>query len=157
MLAWLTDPFQNGFTQRALLEVLVLALACGPLGVWILLYRQSYAAESISPRDAARARDRGAGGRAARARRGRRGAARGGARSRSPGATSALGGDAGVAVAVSALFGLGALLALSPEAPPRLQELLFGDLLGASLERHRGGRGPGGRRAGRARASRTGG
>jgi ABC-type Mn2+/Zn2+ transport system permease subunit len=32
---------------------------------------------------------------------------------------------------VSALFGLGALLALSPEAPPRLQELLFGDLLGA--------------------------
>ena len=43
-----------------------------------------------------------------------------------------LGGDTGVAVAVSALFGLGALLALSPEAPPRLQELLFGDLLGAS-------------------------
>ena len=34
--------------QRALVEVLVLALACGPLGVWILLYRQSYAAESIS-------------------------------------------------------------------------------------------------------------
>ena len=44
-----------------------------------------------------------------------------------------LGGDTGVAVAVSALFGLGALLALSPEAPPRLQELLFGDLLGASI------------------------
>jgi ABC-type Mn2+/Zn2+ transport system permease subunit len=42
-----------------------------------------------------------------------------------------LGGDTGVAIAVSALFGLGALLALSPEAPPRLQELLFGDLLGA--------------------------
>jgi ABC-type Mn2+/Zn2+ transport system permease subunit len=43
-----------------------------------------------------------------------------------------LGGDTGVAVAVSALFGLGALLALSPAAPPRLLELLFGDLLGAS-------------------------
>ena len=48
MLAWLPDPFQDSFTQRALLEVLVLSLACGPLGVWILLYRQSYAAESIS-------------------------------------------------------------------------------------------------------------
>ncbi len=48
MLAWLTDPFRDGFTQRALAELLVLSLACGPLGVWILLYRQSYAAESIS-------------------------------------------------------------------------------------------------------------
>jgi ABC-type Mn2+/Zn2+ transport system permease subunit len=41
-----------------------------------------------------------------------------------------LGGDVGVAVAISALFGLGAMLALSPEVPPRLGELLFGDLLG---------------------------
>jgi ABC-type Mn2+/Zn2+ transport system permease subunit len=31
---------------------------------------------------------------------------------------------------VSTLVGPGALLALSPEAPPRLEELLFGDLLG---------------------------
>ena len=43
-----------------------------------------------------------------------------------------LGSDTGVAVAVSALVGLGALMALSPDVPPRLQELLFGDLLGAS-------------------------
>ena len=41
-----------------------------------------------------------------------------------------LGADVGVAVCVSALLGLGAMLALSPDAPPRLQELLFGDLLG---------------------------
>ena len=41
-----------------------------------------------------------------------------------------IGADLGVAVAVSTLLGLGALLALSPEAPPRLEELLFGDLLG---------------------------
>ena len=33
---------------------------------------------------------------------------------------------------MSTLFGLGALLALAPEAPPRLEELLFGDLLGIS-------------------------
>ena len=40
------------------------------------------------------------------------------------------GGDVGVAVVVSGLFGLGGILALSPETPPRLGELLFGDLLG---------------------------
>ena len=48
MLDWLTDPFAGGLMQRALAEVLILALACGPLGVWVLLYRQSYAAESLS-------------------------------------------------------------------------------------------------------------
>jgi ABC-type Mn2+/Zn2+ transport system permease subunit len=35
-----------------------------------------------------------------------------------------------VAVVVSGLFGLGGMLALSPATPPRLGELLFGDLLG---------------------------
>ena len=48
MLEWLTDPFAGGLMQRALAEVLILALGCGPLGVWVLLYRQSYAAESLS-------------------------------------------------------------------------------------------------------------
>ena len=43
-----------------------------------------------------------------------------------------IGADLGVAAAVSTLFGLGALLALSPQAPPRLEELLFGDLLGTT-------------------------
>jgi ABC-type Mn2+/Zn2+ transport system permease subunit len=41
-----------------------------------------------------------------------------------------VGGEIGVAVVVSGLFGLGGILALSPETPPRLGELLFGDLLG---------------------------
>jgi ABC-type Mn2+/Zn2+ transport system permease subunit len=35
-------------------------------------------------------------------------------------------------VAISALFGVGALLALSPDVPARLGELLFGDLLGVT-------------------------
>jgi ABC-type Mn2+/Zn2+ transport system permease subunit len=131
MLTWLTDPFQDGFTQRALLEVLVLSIACGPLGVWILLYRQSYAAESMShgmlpglvlAALAGAPLVLGAAGGVLLA---------AGAISLA-GRDERLGGDTGVAVAVSALFGLGALLALSPEAPPRLQELLFGDLLGAS-------------------------
>ena len=51
-------------------------------------------------------------------------------RDRARGARRAGGGDVGVAVVVSGLFGLGGILALSPETPPRLGELLFGDLLG---------------------------
>src|SRR3954447_22852494 len=47
-LSWLLDPFSGAIMQRALAEVLLLALACGPLGVWIVLYRQSYAAEPIA-------------------------------------------------------------------------------------------------------------
>jgi ABC-type Mn2+/Zn2+ transport system permease subunit len=129
MLGWLTDPFASPLAQRALLEVLILSLACGPLGVWVLLYRDAYAAESMS-----------------------HGMLPGlvvAALTGAPlvlGATvgvlvaaagialvardERLGGDTGVAVVVSALLGLGAMLALSPETPPRLQELLFGDLLG---------------------------
>jgi ABC-type Mn2+/Zn2+ transport system permease subunit len=38
-----------------------------------------------------------------------------------------------VAVTVTALFGLGSLLALSPEVPLRIGELLFGDPLSASI------------------------
>src|SRR4051795_8119397 len=48
MLHWLVDPFADGFMRRALVEMLLLALVCGPLGVWVLLYRHSYAAESLS-------------------------------------------------------------------------------------------------------------
>jgi ABC-type Mn2+/Zn2+ transport system permease subunit len=131
MLDWLTDPFAGAIMQRALLEVLVLSLACGPLGVWILLYRDAYAAESISHGmlpglvvaalagaplllGATAGVLVAAAGIAAVAR------------------DERLGADVGVAVCVSALFGLGAMLALSPASPPRLQEILFGDLLGVT-------------------------
>src|SRR5215208_2999974 len=131
MLGWLTDPFQDGFTQRALLEVLVLSLACGPLGVWILLYRQSYAGESLShgmlpglvlAALAGAPLVLGAAGGAL--------AAAGliALAARDP----RVGADTGTAVAVTGLVGLGSLLALAPEAPPRLAELLFGDPLGAA-------------------------
>ena len=43
-----------------------------------------------------------------------------------------LGPDAGTAVAVTGLVGLGALLALAPDSPQRLEELLFGDPLGVT-------------------------
>jgi ABC-type Mn2+/Zn2+ transport system permease subunit len=44
----------------------------------------------------------------------------------------AIGRDTGVAVVVTTLFGLGALLALSSASPPGLQGILFGDILGVS-------------------------
>jgi ABC-type Mn2+/Zn2+ transport system permease subunit len=131
MLDWLTDPFAGDLMRRALAEVLILAVACGPLGVWILLYRQSYAAESLSHAMlpglviAALA-----------------GAplllgAAGGVLAAAVAIALAsrderLGGDVAVAVAIATLFGLGALLALSPDVPARLGELLFGDLLGVT-------------------------
>jgi ABC-type Mn2+/Zn2+ transport system permease subunit len=43
-----------------------------------------------------------------------------------------IGRDTAVAVVVTAFFGLGALLALSPDSPPGIQNLLFGDILAPS-------------------------
>jgi ABC-type Mn2+/Zn2+ transport system permease subunit len=123
----LSDPI----TRRALAEVLILALALGPLGVWVLLHRQAYAAESLShgllpglvlAALAGIPLVLGAAG----------GALVAAGAIALAGRDERIGGDVGVAVAVSTLFGLGALLALAPDAPPRLEELLFGDLLGIS-------------------------
>ena len=125
----LLDPFRGGIGLRALLEVLVIAMACGPLGVWVLLFRQSYAAESISHAmlpglvvvtllGAPLLLGAAAGVLVA--------AAAIGLASRN----ERVGPDVAVAVVITALFGLGAALALSPAVPPRIGELLFGDLLG---------------------------
>jgi ABC-type Mn2+/Zn2+ transport system permease subunit len=43
-----------------------------------------------------------------------------------------IGRDTAVAIVITTLFGLGALLALSPASPPGIQNLLFGDVLGVS-------------------------
>ena len=131
MLDWLTDPFASPIVQRALAELLILAVACGPLGVWVLLYRQSYAAESLAHAMlpglviaalAGAPLLLGAAGGVLAAAVAIALAAR----------DERVGGDAGVAVAIAALFGLGAVLALSPDVPARLGELLFGDLLGVT-------------------------
>jgi ABC-type Mn2+/Zn2+ transport system permease subunit len=123
----LSDPI----TRRALAEVLILALALGPLGVWVLLHRQAYAAESLShgllpglvlAALAGIPLVLGAAG----------GALVAAGAIALAGRDERIAGDVGVAVAVSTLFGLGAMLALAPDAPPRLEELLFGDLLGIS-------------------------
>jgi ABC-type Mn2+/Zn2+ transport system permease subunit len=128
MLDALVDPFRQGIGQRALVEMIVLGLACGPLGAWVLLYRQSYASESLahamlpglvlaSLAGLPLALGAGAGLVVA--------AVAIALASR----VARTGADAAVAVVVTAMFGTGALLALSPDVPARLGELLFGDPL----------------------------
>jgi ABC-type Mn2+/Zn2+ transport system permease subunit len=125
------EPLQDEFMRRAIAEMTLIGIAGGALGCWVILYRLSYAAESL-------------------------------AHSIFPGLVLAaiagvpliLGGvpgiivaalaiavvsrvpgisrEAAVGVVVTTLFGLGVLLALSPESPPGIQEVLFGDILGPS-------------------------
>jgi ABC-type Mn2+/Zn2+ transport system permease subunit len=115
-----------------LAEITVLGIVSGAIGCWIVLYELSYSAESL-------------------------------AHGLFPGLVIAtlvgfpllLGGaigvlvaavliviatrladesaDTAIAVVITALFGTGVLLALSPSSPPGIQELLFGDLLGVTF------------------------
>ena len=131
MIDWLIDPLTHGFTIRALAEISMLGVVSGVVGCWVVLYGISYSAESL-------------------------------AHGMFPGLVGAallgvpllLGGAAGIivagllialisrlsddvadtaiAVVVTSLFGLGVLLALSPESPPGIQALLFGNPLGVS-------------------------
>ncbi len=124
----LLDPFRDPITQRALAEVTILGLACGPLGVWIVLYRSAYAAESFShamlPGLVVAALAGvplllGAAG----------GVLLGAVAVAAAARDRRIGADTAVAVVITTLVGGGALLALSPDVPARLDALLFGDLL----------------------------
>jgi ABC-type Mn2+/Zn2+ transport system permease subunit len=127
----LAEPWSEPIMRRAFAEVVLLGIAGGALGCWVIYYRLSYSAESL-------------------------------AHSLLPGLvaaallglplllggavgivvaaiaiavaarTPAIGRDTAVAVVVTALLGLGVLLALSPAVPAGLGELLFGDVLGVS-------------------------
>jgi ABC-type Mn2+/Zn2+ transport system permease subunit len=124
-------PLQEPFMQRALAEVVLLGVAGGALGCWVVFYGLSYAAESL-------------------------------AHSIFPGLVlAAIAGvplllgaapaivlaalaialcariagvsrEAAVAVVVTTMFGLGVLLALSPQSPPGVESLLFGDVFGVT-------------------------
>lgn len=131
MLGLLLDPFAGGIAQRALAEVVLLGLACGPLGVWIVLYRQSYAAESIAHGAlpglvlaalAGAPLILGAAG----------GLLVAGVAVALASRERSIGADTAVAVVITTLFGAGVLLALRPEVPARLGEILFGDPLSVS-------------------------
>jgi ABC-type Mn2+/Zn2+ transport system permease subunit len=127
----LVEPWQQAIDRRAFLEVLLLGLTGGTLGCWIIFYNLSYSTESLAhallpglvlaalaglPLILGGAIGLVVAALAIAA------AAR----------TPAVGRDTAVAVVVTGLLGLGALLALSPDTPAGLGELLFGDVLGVT-------------------------
>src|SRR4029077_10708482 len=125
------EPFREPFMQRAIAEMTLLALAGGALGCWVVLYELSYAAESLAHSlfpGLVLAAIAGVplllGATPAVVLAGLAIALV----SRVPGVSR----DVGVAVVVTTMFGLGVLLALSPESPPGIESLLFGDILGPS-------------------------
>jgi ABC-type Mn2+/Zn2+ transport system permease subunit len=125
------EPLQEPFMQRALAEVVLVGVAGGALGCWVVFYGLSYAAESLAhsifpglvlaaiagvplllgaaPTVVVAALAIALGARVA-------GVSR----------------EAAVAVVVTAMFGLGVLLALSPRSPPGVEALLFGDVFGTT-------------------------
>lgn len=125
------EPLQDEFMRRAIAEMTLIGIAGGALGCWVVLYRLSYAAESLAHSifpGLVLAAIAGAP------------LLLGGAPAvvvaalaiaivaRVPGLSR----EVAVGVVVTTMFGLGVLLALSPESPPGVQELLFGDILGPS-------------------------
>jgi ABC-type Mn2+/Zn2+ transport system permease subunit len=121
----------SGIELRAMLELVLAGGFCGALGFWVVSERLTYAGESLAhgllpglvlAGLAGAPLLLGAAGGAIAA------AVLIGLAARDP----RVGPDAGTAVAVTGLVGLGGLLALAPDAPQRLEELLFGDPLGVT-------------------------
>jgi ABC-type Mn2+/Zn2+ transport system permease subunit len=125
------EPLREPFMQRAIAEIALLALAGGALGCWVVLYELSYAAESLAhslfpglvlAAIAGLPLLLGATPAIVLA----------GLAIAGVGRVAGVSREVGVAVVVTTMFGLGALLALSPESPPGIESLLFGDILGPS-------------------------
>jgi ABC-type Mn2+/Zn2+ transport system permease subunit len=131
MLNALADPWRDATSVRALLEVALLGVTGGALGCWLVFYGLSYSAESMAhalfPGLVAAALIGvpilvgGAVGLVVAA-----------LAIAVAGRVPGVGRDTSVAIVVTTLFGLGAVLALAPDTPAGLQGLLFGDLLGVS-------------------------
>ncbi len=131
LLQWLTDPWAQQLGRRALLEIVLLGVAGGTLGCWLVFYNLAYSAESLAHSllpGLVLAALLGApllvGGAA--------GLLVGAVAVALAGRIEGVGRDTAVAVVVTGLLGLGVLLALSPESPAGLQGLLFGDVLGVT-------------------------
>jgi ABC-type Mn2+/Zn2+ transport system permease subunit len=125
---WLADPWTGDIMRRAFAEIVLLGIAGGAIGCWIVLNELSYGAESLPHAmfpGLVIAALAGApllvGGSA-----GLIGAALVIALATR---TPLIGRDSAIAVVVTALFGLGVLLALAPASPQSIQGLLFGDIL----------------------------
>jgi ABC-type Mn2+/Zn2+ transport system permease subunit len=131
ILDFLIDPLRSGIDRRALLELALVGGFCGALGFWVVTERLAYSAESLShgllpglvlAALAGAPILLGAAG----------GAVVAAALIAFAARDRRIGPDTGTAVAVTGLVGLGGLLALAPESPQRLEELLFGDPLGVT-------------------------
>ena len=131
VLDFLLDPLRSGIDRRALLELALVGGFCGALGFWVVTERLAYSAESLAhgllpglvlAALAGAPLLLGAAG----------GALVAAALIAFAARDSRIGPDTGTAVAVTGLVGLGALLALAPDSPQRLEELLFGDPLGVT-------------------------
>jgi ABC-type Mn2+/Zn2+ transport system permease subunit len=125
------EPLQQPFMQRALAEVVLVGIAGGALGCWVVHYGFSYAAESLAhsifpglvlAAIAAVPLLLGAAPAALIA----------ALAIALCGRVAGVGREAAVAVVVTTMFGLGVLLALSPRSPPGIESLLFGDVFGAT-------------------------
>jgi ABC-type Mn2+/Zn2+ transport system permease subunit len=128
---WVADPWTGAIMQRAFAEVILLGIAGGAIGCWVVLNELSYGAESLPhamfPGLVVAALSGvplllgGSAGLMA------------AALAIAIAARTPLSGrDSAIAVVVTALFGLGVLLALSPASPQSVQSLLFGDILGVT-------------------------
>jgi ABC-type Mn2+/Zn2+ transport system permease subunit len=131
VLDFLLEPLRSGIGRRAILEIALLGSFCGALGFWVVTERLAYGAESLAhgllpglvlASIAGAPLLLGALG----------GALAAAALLALAVRDERIGADAGTAVAVTGLVGLGALLAFVPDSPQRLEELLFGDPLGVT-------------------------
>jgi ABC-type Mn2+/Zn2+ transport system permease subunit len=130
MATLLLEPLESGIGRHALAEVVLLGAIAGALGFWIVSYGLSYGAESLAhgalPGLVAAALI---------------GAPLAGGALAAAVATALMialaarderiGVETATAVAVTAMLGFGALLALTPDTPQRLGDLLFGNPLAA--------------------------
>jgi ABC-type Mn2+/Zn2+ transport system permease subunit len=129
VLDGLVDPWRSGIMQRALLEIVLLGVTGGLLGCWIVWGGLSYSAEALP-----HAMFPGLVGAALLGVPLVLGGAAGllvaalliAAAARVP----TLDRDTSISVVFTSMFGLGTLMALSPDTPTGVSELLFGDVLG---------------------------
>ena len=121
----------SGIELRSMLELVLAGGFCGALGFWVVERAPDLRRRVALARPAARRR--WPGWRRASLLLGAAGGAIVAAALIALAARDAnVGPDTGTAVAVTGLVGLGSLLALAPDAPQRLEELLFGNPLGVT-------------------------
>jgi ABC-type Mn2+/Zn2+ transport system permease subunit len=127
----LADPWSQVIMQRAFVELLLLSVSGGALGCWIVFYEASYSAESL-PHAMFPGLVLAALAGIPLVLGGALGLLVAAAAVAVAGRIPAIGRDTAVAFVVTAFFGLGVLLALSPSSPAGVQTLLFGDILAVS-------------------------